>query len=78
MDRKKLMGYSLNDTYRLRMNTARKLGVSATRIEAPVAGAHCPKRVPVWSLGEMWFFFDKSIASLVNLPEIAAIERGTV
>lgn len=49
MDRKKLIGYSLNDTYRLRMNTARKLGVSATRIEAVVAGEHGPNQVPFWS-----------------------------
>jgi malate/lactate dehydrogenase len=49
MDRKKLIGYSINDTYRLRMNTARKLGVSATRIEALVAGEHGPNQVPLWS-----------------------------
>jgi malate/lactate dehydrogenase len=49
MDRKKLLGYSLNDTYRLRMNAARKLGVSATRIEALVAGEHGPNQVPLWS-----------------------------
>jgi malate/lactate dehydrogenase len=49
MDRKKLIGYSINDTYRLRMNTARKLGVSATRIEAFVAGEHGPNQVPFWS-----------------------------
>ena len=49
MDPKKLIGYSINDTYRLRMNTAIKLGVSATRIEALVAGEHGPNQVPLWS-----------------------------
>jgi malate/lactate dehydrogenase len=49
MDRKRLIGYSLNDTYRLRMNTARKLGVDATRIEALVAAEHGPNQVPLWS-----------------------------
>ena len=49
MDRKKLIGYSINDTYRLRMNAAIKLGVSATRIEALVAGEHGPNQVPLWS-----------------------------
>ena len=49
MDRKKMIGYSLNDTYRLRMNTARRLGVSATRIDALVAGEHGPHQVPLWS-----------------------------
>ena len=49
MDSKKLIGYSINDTYRLRMNTAIKLGVSATRIEALVAGEHGPNQVPLWS-----------------------------
>jgi malate/lactate dehydrogenase len=49
MDRKKLIGYSINDTYRLRMNTAIKLGVSATQIEALVVGEHGPNQVPLWS-----------------------------
>ena len=49
MERKKFIGYSINDTYRLRMNAARKLGVSATRIEAFVVGEHGPNQVPLWS-----------------------------
>jgi len=50
MDRKKVIGYSINDTYRLRMNAARKLGVDATRIEALVGGEHGPHQVPFWSM----------------------------
>jgi len=50
MDRKKVIGYCINDTYRLRMNAAKKLGVDATRVEALVAGEHGPHQVPFWSM----------------------------
>jgi len=50
MDRKKLIGYSINDTYRLRMNTAMKLGVDTTRVQALVGGEHGPHQVPFWSV----------------------------
>jgi malate dehydrogenase len=49
MERNKLIGYSINDTYRVRMYAARKLGVDATRIEALVGGEHGPNQVPFWS-----------------------------
>ncbi len=49
MRRSQLMGYCLNDSYRARMYVARKLGISATRVELLVAGEHGPHQTPLWS-----------------------------
>jgi malate/lactate dehydrogenase len=71
MDRKKLIGYSINDTYRLRMNTAKKLGVDTTRIEALVGGEHGPNQVPFWS---MMTLDGKPLATPPDLREYAVKE----
>ena len=40
MDRKQLIGYTLNDSIRLRMLTAAVLGVDSTEVEGTVVGEH--------------------------------------
>jgi malate dehydrogenase len=40
MDRKKFLGYNLNDSIRFRTSTAQALGIKPSRIEAFVAGIH--------------------------------------
>ena len=47
--RTQLLGYSLNDSYRVRTYVAQRLGVSAKRVEALVVGEHGPHQVPLWS-----------------------------
>jgi malate/lactate dehydrogenase len=50
MDRLKLLGYSMNDSYRLRMYVARELGAKAINVDGLVIGEHGPHQVPLWSL----------------------------
>ena len=50
MNRFQLLGYSLNDSYRLRMYVARELGTGATNVDGLVIGEHGPHQVPLWSL----------------------------
>lgn len=47
-DRRKLLGYTLNDSLRLRTGLSRALGVSAHRIEAWVLGEHGAGQVPLY------------------------------
>jgi len=49
LDRKKLIGYSLNDSIRFRMMVARALGVKATQIEGMVIGEHGDNQVLLFS-----------------------------
>ena len=49
MDRLRLLGYSINDSYRLRMYTARAFGISSTVVGGLVGGEHGPHQVPFWS-----------------------------
>ncbi len=49
MDRKRLLGYTLNDSFRFRMMAARWLGVAATDVEGWVAGEHGPHQVMLFS-----------------------------
>ncbi len=48
-DRRRYVGYSLNDSLRLRMWTARKLGVSADKVEGIVMGEHGGSQVMIFS-----------------------------
>ncbi len=47
-DRRKILGYTLNDSLRLRTGLSRALGVSAHRIEAWVLGEHGAGQVPLY------------------------------
>ncbi|MDX1876051.1 malate dehydrogenase [Mycolicibacterium sp. 120266] len=47
-DRRKLLGYTLNDSLRLRTGLGRALGVSPRRIEAWVLGEHGAGQVPLY------------------------------
>jgi len=48
-NRKQFIGYTINDSYRMRMYAARKLGISSSRVDALVIGEHGPNQVPLWS-----------------------------
>ncbi|MBN1188197.1 MAG: hypothetical protein JXA46_00440 [Dehalococcoidales bacterium] len=48
-DRRRYVGYSINDTLRLRMWAAEKLGVSATRVDGVVMGEHGGSQVMIFS-----------------------------
>ncbi len=49
MDRKKLLGYSLNDSFRFRLIVARLLRVASTKVEGLVVGEHGPHQVILFS-----------------------------
>ena len=49
MDRKQLIGYTLNDSIRLRMLTAGALGVDSTEVEGIVIGEHGEHQVLLFS-----------------------------
>jgi malate/lactate dehydrogenase len=49
MDRKKLMGYSINDSFRLRMMTGRLLNVDTSKVQGLVVGEHGPHQVMLFS-----------------------------
>jgi malate dehydrogenase len=49
MDRKKFIGYNLNDSLRFKMITAEVLGVKATELETIVMGEHPGDLVPLFS-----------------------------
>lgn len=49
MDRKRLLGYSLNDSFRFRMMAARLLKVDSTRVDGLVVGEHGPHQVMLFS-----------------------------
>ncbi len=48
-DRKKLLGYNLNDSIRLRAATAKALGISPSRVDGIAAGYHPTAIVPLFS-----------------------------
>lgn len=48
-DRNKLIGYSINDTYRFREMVAEVLNAKVSRVEAAVIGEHGPTQVPLFS-----------------------------
>lgn len=48
-DRKKFIGYSLNDTIRFRLWVAEALGIEPSRVEATVIGEHGDSQVPLFS-----------------------------
>lgn len=48
LDRRKLLGYTLNDSLRLRTGLSQALGVSAHRIDAWVLGEHGAGQVPIY------------------------------
>lgn len=45
----KIIGYTINDTFRYRMLLAERLGIDASRVEAWVIGEHGATQVPVFS-----------------------------
>jgi malate dehydrogenase len=49
LDRKRFIGYSLNDSYRFRMMAARKLKVESTSVEGFTMGEHGPHQVMLFS-----------------------------
>ncbi len=49
MNRKKLLGYSLNDSFRFRLITAHLLGVAATAVDGLTVGEHGPHQVILFS-----------------------------
>ena len=49
IDRRKLIGYNLNDTIRFRMAIARAMGVETSRVEGLVMGEHPRAPVPLFS-----------------------------
>ncbi|MBI5443671.1 MAG: malate dehydrogenase [Deltaproteobacteria bacterium] len=49
MDRTRLIGYTINDSYRFRMLVARALGTTATHVEGHVLGEHGEHQVPLFS-----------------------------
>lgn len=49
MDRKKLLGYTINDSYRLRMMTGRLLNVDTSKVQGLVVGEHGPHQVMLFS-----------------------------
>jgi len=49
LDRKKIIGYSYNDSIRFRMRLARALGVASSRVEASVIGEHGDSQVLLFS-----------------------------
>jgi malate dehydrogenase len=48
-DRKRIIGYSYNDSIRFRMFTARALGLKSSRVEATVVGEHGGSQVLLFS-----------------------------
>jgi malate/lactate dehydrogenase len=48
-DRRRVVGYTLNDSLRLRTSIAASLGVAASRVEAWVLGEHGDRAVPIFS-----------------------------
>jgi malate dehydrogenase len=48
-DRRRVLGYTLNDSLRLRVAIGRTLGVAAGRVEAWVLGEHGDRAVPIFS-----------------------------
>jgi malate/lactate dehydrogenase len=48
-DRRRVVGYTLNDTLRLRTSIAASLGVPASSVEAWVLGEHGDRAVPIFS-----------------------------
>ena len=48
LDRRRILGYTLNDSLRLRTGLARAFGVSAGRVEAWVLGEHGDTSVPLF------------------------------
>jgi malate dehydrogenase len=48
-DRHRLVGYSINDSFRLREMVARAKGVKVSRVEATVIGEHGSTQVPLFS-----------------------------
>jgi len=49
MDRPRLVGYTINDSYRFRMLAARALGTTANRVRGYVLGEHGEHQVPLFS-----------------------------
>ncbi|MFC2007948.1 malate dehydrogenase [Chloroflexota bacterium] len=49
LDRKKIIGYNLNDSIRFRMVIARALGISPTRVEGVATGEHARATVLLFS-----------------------------
>ena len=49
MDRSRLLGYTINDTYRFRMITAQALDTTASCVEGVVVGEHGEHQVPLFS-----------------------------
>jgi malate dehydrogenase len=49
MARSRLLGYTINDTYRFRMITAQALETTASRVEGVVVGEHGEHQVPLFS-----------------------------
>lgn len=48
-DRRRYIGYSLNDSYRFRQITARVLGAETSRVQGTVIGEHDLSQVPLFS-----------------------------
>ena len=49
IDRRRLVGYTINDSLRLRTGIARALGVDAREVDAWCVGEHGDGAVPLWS-----------------------------
>lgn len=74
-DRRKVLGYSLNDSFRFRELVARAKNVKVSRVEAVVAGEHGSTQVPLFSSvrvdGRPAFFTQEEKQSiLTEIPNI--------
>jgi malate/lactate dehydrogenase len=67
-DRRRVLGYTLNDTQRFRTGIANALGVAASTVSCTVVGEHGPGQVLVWES-----------VTVAGLPrELSPAERATV
>jgi malate dehydrogenase len=48
IDRRRVLGYTVNDSLRIRTGVARELGIEPSRVEAWVLGEHGEACVPLW------------------------------
>ncbi len=74
LDRTRLLGYTLNDSLRLRTGIARVLGAAPGRVEAWTLGEHGERTVPLWER----VFVDGVLVSLdeVQRAEVASFVDG--
>ena len=74
-DRKRVLGYSVNDSFRFRELVARAKGVKVSQVQATVVGEHGSTQVPLFSSarvdGKQVFFTDKEKREILGeIPNI--------